>query len=90
VPKWSQSYTPPPCRWAFIDGNHSAEGVQIDITKALEAGCRGMLFHDAGEGQPAYSPDGHGTDARRVAIYELRDWELFDITTPCGLIWAEK
>lgn len=92
IPRWSQDYHPPACRWAFIDGNHSAEGVKVDIEKALEAGCGGMLFHDTEPGAPPFELLGSGTDARAVVLEVLEpnpEWSLYDITTHCGMIWAE-
>jgi hypothetical protein len=85
------------CKWAFIDGDHSFDGVCTDIDTAIRAGCKHLIFHDTDptKQKPTSEPFGQdGTEARRAVLTKLklsnngRTWTIFDIPTECGMIYA--
>lgn len=92
----SGTYTPPtPCRLAFIDGDHRYAGVVRDITQAVKAGITRLLFHDTSPSFDGKTPTNtsDGSEARRAvleAFGNTADWEVYDITTPCGMIYVVK
>jgi len=81
-----------PCRpfkWAFIDGDHKYPGVVTDIEIALECSCNYLIFHDT---SPIVESVQKVSDARKAVLDNLKEseWELFDITTHCGMIYARR
>ena len=91
----SANYVPPvKCRLAFIDGDHRYLGVHFDIMNAtFTCGITKLLFHDTAEHfdkVPTNASD--GSEARRAVLDTLKekDWDLYEVSTPCGLIYAVK
>lgn len=88
----SRLWIPLPCKWAFIDGDHRYYGVKHDIALAGRCGCRWILLHDTGPNQHL-NPESptSGSDARRAALdsFETPPWDLLEIDTPCGLMFAQ-
>lgn len=77
-----------PFKWAFIDGDHKYHGVVQDIEIARECGCSYILFHDTNPIQEKQQI----SFARSAALdnFDQKEWELFDITTHCGMIYARR
>lgn len=78
-------------KWAFIDGLHSFDGVLNDLTLAILAGCRALIFHDCNHDVPPYDPltgeGGNVLAAIKCGLYSL-DWTQVFISTDCGMIAA--
>lgn len=90
----SRSYAPPKdCRLAFIDGDHRYEGVCRDINVVTLAKIPRVLFHDTGvhfDKEPTNASN--GSQARRAVLEALqeKEWDLYEVSTPCGLIYATR
>jgi len=88
----STTYRPPePCTWAFCDGDHRYDGVFKDCGTLLRAGIPHLLFHDTGAHHAPASNQSCGSDARRAVLdffTPLPHWELIDVQSPCGLLFA--
>ena len=80
--------------WAFIDGDHRYAGVIRDISVAIAAGCDDLIFHDTSpyfHGKPTNASD--GSEARAAVqdyLEHTGEWELYDIPTRCGLVYARR
>lgn len=84
-----------PYTFAFVDGDHRYFAVIRDISVCIAAGCDELFFHDVSpyfDGRPTNSSD--GSEARAAVqdyLGNLPDeWELWDITTRCGLCFARR
>jgi predicted O-methyltransferase YrrM len=88
--KWD---APHPVKWAFIDGDHSYDGVLHDIAMARRAKAGLMVFHDCAPILQGRMAKGHILHCRK-AVEEFTqcnpEWNLRWLDTLCGmaLIWT--
>ena len=78
--------------WAFIDGDHRYDGVMADIAAAKNLVHGPLVFHDTAPRFSSHTPTNtsDGSEARRAILDSLpeSEWQLTEITSPCGLIYA--
>lgn len=86
----SAGYTPPvEVEWAFIDGDHTYDGVLRDIKSALRAGAGLLVFHDTALRLQGLPHDGGtiGVEAAVRHYFKNRDgWHYFPVDTKAGLV----
>jgi hypothetical protein len=76
--------------WAFIDGDHRYEGVRADIDLAIRSRISRLFFHDTSPSCPKPTNPSDGSEARYAVLDAAQDyWAVYDITTPCGLIYVD-
>lgn len=88
----SFTYEPPPCSWAFIDGDHSYDGVLSDIATARKAGCTMLFFHDGAPHLQGLLHDGYPLGVRRAIMSwhsaNAEEWHLAELVTKSGMFYA--
>lgn len=69
-----------PFKWAFVDGDHTYEGVKQDLPLVHKCKCEVIVFHDAKTwpGVKKAVEEGLSED----------QWNLVEVDTGCGLIVA--
>lgn len=91
----------PVVRWAFIDGDHTYDGVDNDTGQAVRLGAGFMIYHDCSPWQPRarrVEPSTHtgsteGSDAFEAVTDRFWDdpaWVLTYVCTQAGLLIASK
>lgn len=71
-----------PFKWAFVDGDHTYEGVKQDLPLVKKCQCEVVVFHD--------SKTWPGVKKAVEEGLTEDEWELLEIDTGCGLIYAAK
>lgn len=74
-----------PYDFAFIDGDHTYEGVVNDI-RVFRPFTSVMIFHDCSPKAPIPTNPSNGSEARRAVLDEFPDLEVLDVPTACGLM----
>ena len=63
-----ESWTPRPCGFAYLDGDHTYDGTLRQVEKALACGARMIAAHDVND-------DGGGKDVRDACLKLLGPWQ---------------
>lgn len=74
-----EDWTPRPCGFAYLDGDHTYEGTENQIAAALRCGAKVIAVHDvndSGEGQRIKDAALHWLGSWRERVERLAVWEV--------------